>query len=185
MRYFLPVFIALISVAAPASAQSYFTAGGLRMGTDWGLTVQQRVAKKTTVELILQSSFFRKEGMVTLLGEQHTPLISRRFNLYFGGGLHKGWHTVEPIYGVDEPERPGPFGITAIAGVEMTIGRLNLSYDIKPALNISGGENFGYFQSGVSARYVIAKKPFWEEQKKASKKRHKKKKTSRNKFRLW
>ncbi len=86
---------------------------------------------------------------------------------------------------MDEPEISGPFGITAIGGAELTIGRLNLSYDVKPALNISGGSNVIYLQSGVSARYVIAKKPFWEEQKKASKKRHKKKKTSRNKLRLW
>ncbi|HRD82250.1 MAG: hypothetical protein IAE84_19870 [Saprospiraceae bacterium] len=185
MKYFLPVFVALISVATPAFAQSYFTAGGLRMGTDWGLTLQQRVAKKTSVELILQTNFRRKEGMFTLLGEQHIPLISKRFNLYYGGGIHKGWYTEKPLYGVDEPEISGPFGITAIGGAELTIGRLNLSYDVKPALNISGGSNVIYLQSGVSARYVIAKKPFWEEQKKASKKRHKKKKTSRNKLRLW
>lgn len=185
MRYFVSILVLVFSLTVSLQAQSYFTAGGLRMGTDWGLTIQQRVTKRTTVELILQSSFFRDEGMVTLLGERHTPLISRRFNLYIGGGLHKGWHTVKPIYGVDEPERPGPFGITAIAGAEMTIGRLNLSYDIKPALNITGGDKFAYLQSGVSARYVIAKKPFWEEQKKGRKNRHKKKKTGRGGFRLW
>lgn len=185
MRYFIFTFILLTVFAGTAAAQSYFTAGGLRMGTEWGLTLQQRVAKKTTVEMILQSSFVRKEGMLTLLGEQHTPLISRRFNLYFGGGIHKGWHTEKPIYGVDEPERPGPLGITAIGGAEITIGRLNLSYDVKPALNIIGGDNVLYMQSGVSARYVIAKKPFWEEQKKGRNSRNKKKKSSRNKFRLW
>lgn len=163
-----------------AGAQSYFTAGGLRLGTDWGLTIQQRVAKKTTVETILQSSFFREEAMLTILAEQHTPLISRRFNLYAGAGLHKGWNTARPLYGEARPERSGPFGITVIGGAEMTIGKLNLSYDFKPAINISGGEQVFYTQSGISARYVLIKKPFWEKNKKKNKR-----KRSGGGFRLW
>lgn len=162
--------------------QSYFTAGGLRLGTDWGLTIQQRVAKKTTVEFILQSSLFREEAMMTLLAEQHTPLISRRFNLYVGGGLHKGWNTATPLYGtVDQPKYRDPFGITFIGGAEVSIGKLNASYDFKPVINISGGERFFYSQSGVSLRYIIAKKPFWEESKKS--KKRKKRKNSNFRYR--
>jgi len=180
MKVFL-LFAALFFFSGISSAQTYFTAGGLRLGTDWGLTIQQRVAKKTTVETILQSSLFREEVMITILGEQHGPLLSRRFNVYGGAGLHKGWSTARRVNGEDQPEYKGPFGITLIGGAEMTIGRLNLSYDFKPAINISGGEQTFYAQSGISARYVIVKKPAWEKNKKGKKK----KKKSGGGFRLW
>lgn len=180
MRIFI-LLAALFFVPGISAAQSYFTAGGLRLGTDWGLTIQQRVAKRTTVETILQSSLFREEAMVTILGEQHGPLLSRRFNIYGGAGLHKGWSTARRVNGEDLPEYKGPFGITLIGGAEMTIGRLNLSYDFKPAINISGGEQAFYTQSGVSARYVILKKSPWEK----SKRGKKKKKRSGGGFRLW
>ncbi len=171
MRIFLPLAVCFCFIAGTGFAQSYFTAGGIRLGTDWGLTVQQRIARRTTLEAIVQSSLFREEGMFTLLAEQHTPLISRRFNMYAGAGLHTGWRTDKPLYGVDEPAIRGPFGLTLIGGVEMTIGRLNLSYDFKPAINISGGEQVFYTQSGLSARYVMVKKPFWEKNKKKKKRR--------------
>ena len=46
-------------------AQSYNTAGGLRLGTDWGLTVKQRVYDNWTAELLVQSSLVRDETMLT------------------------------------------------------------------------------------------------------------------------
>ena len=49
----------LFSLSFSISAQSYMTAGGLRAGTDWGITIQQRIAKKWTAEGILQSSLQR------------------------------------------------------------------------------------------------------------------------------
>ena len=63
-----------IGLMQMVQAQSYFTAGGLRVGTDWGLTVQQRIAKRMTVEGIVQSSFGRPEFMVTGIVEKHFPL---------------------------------------------------------------------------------------------------------------
>lgn len=134
------------------AGQSYNTAGGIRLGTDWGLTLQQRVGKHATVEGIIQKGFWREEATVTLLGEYHFPLIFRRFNFYTGGGLHKGWTTSsEQLY-------DDPFGITLIGGVEATVGRLNISWDFKPAINLEGGERKVYAQSGVSLRYVFWKR---------------------------
>ncbi len=135
------------------NAQSYNTTLGMRMGTDWGVSVQHRILKKTTIEAIIQSSFSREEAIVTLLAEQHNPVISRRFNLYVGGGIHKGWLT--PEEGVEVKD---PFGITAIFGLEFTLARLNLSYDFKPAVNLIGGEKRIYSQTAFSLRYVLFKK---------------------------
>lgn len=141
---------------APMGAQSYDLAFGLRLGTDWGLTAQTRlpiVHKNFAAEGIIQSSFQREEAMLTLLGKQHYPLLTRRINVFAGGGLHKGWNTDEEIQPYADP-----FGITGIAGAEVTLGRLNLSYDFKPAVNISGGEKTFYTQSGISLRYVVSKR---------------------------
>lgn len=134
------------------NAQSYNTTFGMRLGTDWGVTVGQRVAKKTTVEAIFQSTLASKrdEVIITGLAKQHFPMASRRFNVYSGAGLHKGW--------LNSTEFDDPFGVTLIAGIEFTMARVNLSYDFKPAINISGGDKTFYTQTGISARYVLIKR---------------------------
>lgn len=133
--------------------QSYDVAGGMRLGTDWGLTAKYRFAKKTSAEFIVQSSLQREELILTALVEQHSPLISRRFNFFVGGGVHKGWLTPKEGQLIKDP-----FGVTAIAGLEFTLARLNLTWDFKPAINLVGGEQKLYKQTGVSIRYVFLKK---------------------------
>ncbi len=135
------------------SAQSYNTAVGLRLGTDWGLTIQQRVAKFTTVEAIIQQSFGKDETSVSLLLEQHKRLISKRFNFYIGAGIQKGWSGE-----LDSLNEGDPFGIPLIAGAEFTINKLVLSYDFKPVINVLGGSPF-VVQSGLSLRYVFWSRP--------------------------
>lgn len=146
----------LIGTTLGLSAQSYDTAFGMRLGTDWGLTVKQRIAKKTTLEGILQTSLQREEALFTLLGTQHMPFLTRRLNVYAGGGFHAGWGNLETDTegGVYE----NPFGLTVIGGIELSLGRLNLTYDIKPAINLKGGEKTVYTQTGISLRYVILKR---------------------------
>ena len=166
---FIPVFL---------PAQSYNTALGMRLGTDYGVTIKQRVAKTTSLEAIIQSSLQREEAQITLLGEQHFPLISRRFNVYAGGGLHKGWVTREGTE--DDPVYKDPFGLSLIAGIEFSLGRLNVSYDYKPAVNLIGGKHNIYSQTGVSLRYVVAKRP-WLSDPKAKRKRQRERERRRRK----
>ncbi|MEN0003961.1 MAG: hypothetical protein AAF798_07450 [Bacteroidota bacterium] len=146
--------------AVALSAQSYNTAFGLRMGTEWGFTAKQRIAKKTTLELIGQSSLQREEFTLTLLAEQHFPILFRRFNVYLGGGFHKGWASDPPIENGQLAYEPyeDPFGLSIIMGAELTLGRLNVSYDFKPAINIEGGQRNFYYQTGISLRYVLFKR---------------------------
>jgi hypothetical protein len=145
---------------AGVAAQSYNTAFGLRMGTDWGFTAKQRIFKHTTLELIGQSSLQREELNLTLLAEQHFKLLFRRFNVYLGGGVHKGWVNQSAFDDGQTVAVPydDPWGVTMIAGAELTIGRLNVSYDFKPAFNVEGGDRRFYYQTGISIRYVIFKR---------------------------
>jgi hypothetical protein len=154
-------FFALLSFSL--FAQSYDLALGLRLGTEWGATAKLRlplIDENFTLETILQSSLVREEGMFSLVGAQHFPVITRRLNLYAGGGLHAGW-TTKAADGATSPANP--VGITGIIGGELTLGRVNVSYDFKPAINLRGGENTVYSQTGISLRYAIAKRhDIWE-----------------------
>lgn len=163
--------IAFLCFAFSSFSQMYMTAGGLRMGTDWGITIQQRVLDKVSVEAILQSSLQREEVLFTGLVERHYPIISKGFNIYTGGGIHKGWsNTTEGEVAIEDP-----FGVTFVMGAEMTLGRFNISYDFKPALNVSGGEKSFYTQTGVSLRYVLVKNKVYKNMKKSQKKKKRKK----------
>ena len=51
-----------------------------------------------------------------------------------------------------------PLGISGVIGAEITLGRFNISYDFKPAVNLRGGEKTFYSQTGVSVRYVAFKR---------------------------
>ena len=133
------------------SAQGYTTALGLRAGTEIGLTLQQQVWPGVTMEGILQRQMKTEETYVTLLAEKHQKLLFRKFNLVLGGGVHKGWNTT----GGDERITEDPAGVTGILGLGLTVGRINVGWDTKPAFNIVGGERFVDFQTAVSVRYVL------------------------------
>ncbi|MEL6862832.1 MAG: hypothetical protein AAFP19_00370 [Bacteroidota bacterium] len=157
-----------------AQAQRYRTAAGIRVGTEIGLTYQQRLFDKTTLETILESKFKSDELALTFLLERHHKLIGRRLNFYLGAGIRKGWYTGNN----PELRYEDPAGIAGIAGVELTIDRLNLSWDWRPVMNVLGGESFFDSQTAISLRYVFIKQKkkkinwkFWERNKKKKKKR--------------
>ncbi len=171
--------ILLLCLSTFGFSQSYNTTFGLRMGTDWGISFKQRLLKRVTFEAIAQTSTQREEFILTGLVEKHMPILTRRFNIYWGGGLHKGW-IEQPLR--EEDAIPHPFGVTLIAGGELTFARINLSYDFKPAFNISGGERQIYTQAGVTVRYVLNKrsKQAWEKKNKRQKNKRKSKKMNKN-----
>lgn len=165
MRRLLPVLALLSVLSSTASAQAYKTALGIRLGTEMGLTLNQRIARTTTLEGILQSSFLRPDFQVHVLAKQHFPLLSRGFNVFAGAGLHTGWYE-----GVEDNYRTQA-GISLMAGAELTLGRLNFSWDIKPAIALFGGTRWWQTQSAFSLRYVLVKRDarkqggnwkFWE-----------------------
>ena len=162
MRKLFFLFL-LGSLPTLLAAQSYNTAGGVRLGTDWGLSLRQRLNGNIAAELILQNSLQnnREEAAVTLLGIVHKPLLMRNLNLFTGGGIHAGWS--------NGATGDGSFGLDVLAGIELSISRLNLSWDIKPALNLSGGNTLS-LQSGVSLRYILWKREKYEWEKNAKNK---------------
>lgn len=153
MKKLTILFLACI-ITTTANAQSYDLAAGVRLGTDLGLSIKMRVPpldENFTMEAIIQSSLEREEGMFTFIGAQHFPLITRRLNLYAGGGFHVGWLQEDPDRLADVT---APAGVSLIGGAELNFKRINISADFKPVINISGGEKRFYSQTAFTLRII-------------------------------
>jgi hypothetical protein len=153
----------VLAFVSNAVAQSYSTTAGLRFASSkdtrqFGFTVQQRLAKHITAEGILQTDF-RDNHTVHLLAEKHHSIVSKRWNYYYGAGISLG-NEESFLKDPDTHQKVTTYdnktvGIDAIAGVEFTMLRLNVSWDIKPNFNITGRENFITLQTGISVRSVL------------------------------
>ncbi|MCA8832322.1 hypothetical protein [Hymenobacter pini] len=134
-------------LATPAQAQKYRTAAGLRLGkNNFGLTVQQKVFEKTTLEgLALVSS---REVSGTVLAERHFGILGPSLNYYFGAGGHLGKNKDTGGFG----------GFDALAGVEYKVAfvPLVLSFDFKPTVEINSAD-WARFPAAFSVRYVLIK----------------------------
>ncbi len=163
----LPILVfLLLGILPPLHSQQYTTTAGLRMGRSIGLTVNQRFARKLSVEGILQTNL---SGETTLHGliRQHRSILTRRANLYYGAGIHTGSTT----------------GIDGMLGVEMTFLRVNVSLDIKPMVNVVGVTGFNVFQvqPGASVRYVVFKSGDNKKKRERDKRRRQRQKQKRRK----
>lgn len=176
------ILIYTLLTIGQSTAQRYGTAFGLRLGNSdinrtVGISLQQRIFEKGTVEAILQSDFSRNTTF-SILGQKHHPIISKRFNYYYGGGLSFGKEesfvknptTKEIIHTYGNATT----GIDLIAGIEMTLANAVISLDYKPNFNLAGREEFYRGQVGISARTVLVKS---KEQKKRQKQRKKARQT--------
>lgn len=149
------LLFALLCLVLPVFGQRYKTAFGLRVGDGINLTLQQHVYDKWTVEGILHSSIGSKSAGFTVLGEQHHKILMRGINLYWGAGGH--YYAKD---GVDESGDPikNIAGLSAIAGGEISVGRINVSIDWKPELHFNSVDAFDWNGAAVSVRYILVKR---------------------------
>lgn len=162
----VPLLILITSLSTTSAfGQRYASAAGIRLGSNdfsrtVGLSAQQRIFKHVTIEGILQSDF-NKNTTLHILGKKHNPIISKRFNYYYGGGFSSGW---EESF-VKDPETKqvlhtygnATTGVDLIAGIEMTVANTVISLDYKPNINLAGRNEFYRGQVGISARMVLVK----------------------------
>lgn len=151
--FFTIIFVTLLIVFSekPLYSQAYNRAIGLRLDNGIGFTYKERLGDRFTVEGLLKSRPKLDFYQIGALAEWHNPLVFKFFNIYYGTGLHYGF------YDNDEGVQ-NPFGISGILGTEITLGRFNVSYDIKLDANIIGGTKVIDPSTGISIRYVVAKK---------------------------
>jgi len=132
---------------APARAQKYRTAAGIRAGGGtYGLTIQQLVLPKTTLEgLALLSP---RERSATVLAERHFGILGPSLNYYFGAGAHVGTHKDDGSF----------WGLDGIVGAEYKIpfARVVLAVDFKPTIEFNSAD-WNRFPTAFSVRYIILK----------------------------
>lgn len=181
--FFLPLIILCIFLSGNVFSQRYGTAAGLRLGNSqlsrtFGLTVQQRIVDRVTVEGILQSDFSRNTTL-SILGKKHSPIISKRFNYYYGGGIAFGneesFVKNNETMQIDHTFGNSTVGVDLIAGIELTVANAVISLDYKPNINLAGRSEFYRGQVGISARTVLVKS---KEQKRKQRQRQKAKRSS-------
>jgi hypothetical protein len=148
-----------VIVATALSAQKYTTAAGIRAGSGIGLTLQQRIGEKFTVEGIAQKSLFKNESYIAALMERHIKLVAKGLNFYVGAGPHVAFNkmNVTDDKGMPVTYTSTGYGASAIGGVEMRFGRMVFSLDYVPSINFNGGDNLLGSRTGISARYILIK----------------------------
>ena len=134
-------------LARPAAAQKYRTAAGLRSGGgSYGLTVQQLVLPKTTLEGLFMLAPRERSG--TVLAERHFGILGPSLNYYFGAGAHFGNHRDDGDF----------WGFDGLAGVEYKIAffPVVLSFDFKPTVEFNSAD-WNRFPTAFSIRYIFIK----------------------------
>ena len=132
-------------LARPAAAQKYLTAAGLRSGGgNYGVTVQQRVLPRTTLEGL--ALLAPRERSAALLAERHFGILGPSLNYYFGAGAHVGQHRDDGRF----------WGFDGVVGVEYKVAFLPvvLSFDFKPTVEY-GSADWNRFPTAFSVRYVL------------------------------
>ncbi|MGI4760127.1 MAG: hypothetical protein ACRYF0_05440 [Janthinobacterium lividum] len=138
----------LLAWGQPTAAQKYNTALGARLGGgNYGITLQQRVASRVTIEGI--AGLREREYSGTVLGEYHFGILGPSLNYYFGAGGHLGHNK----------DTGGFSGLDGLVGVEYKIAFLPVvvSFDFKPTLEF-GSDDYARFPTAFSIRYVFFKR---------------------------
>lgn len=176
----LQVSICLLILQLPLFGQAYFTAGGVRLGTENGLTVKQRVLKHSTVELGILSGFKTDYLSMGLDYHRHYPIFIKNLNLYTGIGLVA--QRFQPQ--VDLGSVSKRHGITFTGGIEATLGRVNVAWDYKPMFFLGNTDRLFASNSGISIRYVFVRNKDikkWKKQKNKNKRKNNEPLFGRNK----
>jgi hypothetical protein len=158
MRLISTLIFPLLTISVCWS-QHYYTAVGGRISMNKelaGITVQQRVARRITIETLgeFAPSSYTK---LTVLAERHIGLLGgHRFNAYLGIGPHAG--TWRDTTSTKFSAKNMYFGATGTAGLELTVGRFCASAAVEPTINLyTKDRKQAYFipQVSIAARYVL------------------------------
>ncbi len=162
-RFFIVGCLFMFTLSA--YSQSYGSTLGLRLGNDKikrtaGITFQQRLAKKVTLEAILQSDFKQNTTAHTMVA-MHQGILTRRLNFYVGTGLSVGKEESEE----KDPQTQqiittignSTVGVDLVTGLELTLVGYTVTLDYKPNFNMAGRNPWFVGQTGVSVRAVIVK----------------------------
>lgn len=186
MRVLFFLFIAFSASTTTLLAQKYGTNLGIRLANDQprtvGLSLEQRLLKRITLEGILQSDFSANTSGHLLL-KRHYPVFTKRLSVFTGVGASAGVETdtyrQESTRQLITTYGNQTLGADVIIGAELTLLGASISLDYKPNFNIYGREDWYQSQVAFSVRAVLIKdkqrKKNQHKRAKAKKKRQKEK----------
>ncbi|HUR30173.1 MAG TPA: hypothetical protein VMZ69_02005 [Saprospiraceae bacterium] len=122
------------------------------MGDGIGISMRQRVIKRTSVEGIFYKHHKSNLTIAGAMLDHHMPVLTKRLNLYMGGGFARAFR--QP----DESAKSSFNSLLLNAGLEFTISRLNLSWDFVPVIPIGKKDETLTPMTAFSLRYVLIKK---------------------------
>ena len=144
----------LICLAQMSYSQAYTTVIGGRIADDYGITLKQRIANRTSIEGLYYGGFTNDPIFTDVLVQQHMPLISKRLNIFIGAGVGLRWFNDDVIREVNK-EPVIPF----VVGADLTVGRLNITADVMPHYILKNeGANELTNNAAISVRYVLIKR---------------------------
>lgn len=154
MNRLFVILVAFILCSGQIFAQHYGLAAGLRVGNNYGLSVQGKLFDKTSAEVVLHPGVGQQNNAALIMVKRHQKFLTDRLNVYAGGGICQYWNSKPD--NLDKRYSSG--GLQAIVGAEITLGRYNFSWDFTPAV-LTWGDDSGAFKGGtaVSLRYVFIK----------------------------
>lgn len=159
IRFSLATLSLLLCFAAPVFSQRYKTAAGVRFDNGFNLTAQQYITNGWTAEGILHTPLLSSKDLgFTLLAEKHHKILFRGINFYSGAGVHYYWQQNSARETAEVHDNV--MGVSGIAGLEASLGRINLAVDWKPELHLSGEQAHPFEWNGasISLRYIIEKR---------------------------
>lgn len=154
MKYILFVWIFVFPCFI--FSQSYRTAAGFRIGKDIGLSISQRIVPQKTIDLYHEPGLFTDRNKTGLMFKQHYPILTKRLNFFGGIGLY--YQSLSLLSKIDEPAPSiNSSGVMLAGGIDFTVGKLNLGFDIMPEVRLFGNNNTSRIasSSAITFRYVI------------------------------
>lgn len=146
----LLLIISLSLFAGTALAQEYDQSIGLRLGFANGITYKKSLDGISAIEVL--GSFKQRATTLTALYEVHFYAFDTdNLYLFLGVGAHIG--VVSPVNGSNTLL----LGADGIGGIEYAFDEVPLAFslDLKPAINISGGDLLDLAWLGLSGRYTF------------------------------
>jgi len=121
-----------------------------------GIAVNQRLMKKSTLELLHQPGLFTPDAYTSLTYRRHLPILSRRINLFGGMGAAAYFPSEKSTGDLFQTITPA---FAATAGGEIVIGRIQVAYDWSPHLMMGQEYQTGRWRSSnaISVKYVLLK----------------------------
>lgn len=157
MNRILPCLLLPLLHIYTLSAQPYITAAGIRLAMEPGITVQQRLAGRFTVEAMVQTQVLYGRHSMALQLQRHHKLVHRGLNGYIGAGPQLSSYR-RGLWTKEAGNRFTVAGLALTGGVELAINRLLLSADYKPVVYLGGPVPFDA-GLGLSVRYILLQEP--------------------------